>query len=247
LRKRLPGETPHGSAWKEVESITNSLEETIAVNEYFAARPEMMLGEMRLSGRMYGRSEPTLEANGEDLKQQLQEVIARLPEKVFRAQQRDSSESIAELTYPAPEEIKPNAFCIVQGNICIREGDNVRVADGLNSQTRQRIRGLIQVRDAVRQCLRSQLEGHSDEDVTAARQALNLAYDSFVAGMGQSLPVKIGGHFAKTRIFRCCFHWGITMRKRKKHPRRRFSGSAPSSGQSHRRPWKTRSKPCCSR
>jgi len=29
--------------------------------------PEMMLGEMRLAGRMYQRGEPTLEGNGRDL------------------------------------------------------------------------------------------------------------------------------------------------------------------------------------
>lgn len=184
LRKRLPGEMPHGPSWKEIESINNSLEESIAINEYFAARPEMMLGEMQLSGTMYGRSEPTLEGNGDDLAEQLQRAIARLPEKVFRSQQIEAAGPSVELTYPAPEEIKPHAFCIVQGNICIREGDAVRVLTDLNSQIRQRIRGLIQVRDAVRRCLRSQLEGHDDDEVLAARQALNLSYDSFVARQG---------------------------------------------------------------
>ena len=64
LRKRLPGEVPAGPAWKEIGALTNSLGEEIAVNEYFAAHPEMMLGEMRLEGRMYARTEPTLVGNG---------------------------------------------------------------------------------------------------------------------------------------------------------------------------------------
>jgi len=37
--KRLPGEPPAGPAWKEVTAITNSLGESIAVNEYFAGHP----------------------------------------------------------------------------------------------------------------------------------------------------------------------------------------------------------------
>ena len=78
LRKRLPGEPPAGPAWKEVTAITNSVGESIAVNEYFAAHPEMMLGEMRLEGRMYGRGEPTLVGNGRDLAEQLAEAIALL-------------------------------------------------------------------------------------------------------------------------------------------------------------------------
>ena len=63
-RKRLPGELPSGPAWKGVTEIINSQDETIAVNEYFATHPEMMLGEMRLEGRMYARGEPTLVGNG---------------------------------------------------------------------------------------------------------------------------------------------------------------------------------------
>ena len=64
LRKRLPGELPSGPAWKSLSEITNSENETLSVNEYFAVQPEMMLGEMRLEGRMYGRGEPTLVGNG---------------------------------------------------------------------------------------------------------------------------------------------------------------------------------------
>ena len=60
----------------------------------------------------------------------------------------------------------------------------MRVLSDLNSQTRKRIRGLIQVRDAVRRCLRSQLQGHDETEVLAARTELNSVYDSFVARNG---------------------------------------------------------------
>ncbi|HEY3856448.1 MAG TPA: hypothetical protein VGO67_18850 [Verrucomicrobiae bacterium] len=195
LRKRLPGEIPQSPAWKAISEITNSLEEVISVNEYFATHPEMMLGEMRLAGRMYQRGEPTLEANGRDLTEQLKEAVARLPVNVFHARQFQMATTAQEQSYPAPEEVKPNAYCIVQGNVCVREGDSVRVLTDLNSQTRKRIRGLIQVRDAVRRCLRSQLEGHEEAEVLAARTELNLAYDSFVARCG---PIS---QWANTRAF----------------------------------------------
>jgi hypothetical protein len=78
LRKRLPGELPGGPAWKETAEITNSVGENISVNEYFAAHPEMMLGEMRLEGRMYGHGEPTLVGNNRPLADQLDEAITRL-------------------------------------------------------------------------------------------------------------------------------------------------------------------------
>src|SRR5580658_5151870 len=53
LRKRLPGELPSSPPWRDNEQITNSVGDSITVNEYFAAHPELMLGEMRLEGRMY--------------------------------------------------------------------------------------------------------------------------------------------------------------------------------------------------
>ena len=84
LRKRQLGERPAGAPWKNLTSITNSQEETIPINEYFAARPEMMLGEMLLTGRMYARSEPTLASNGRDLAGQLAEAVVRLPGNVLQ-------------------------------------------------------------------------------------------------------------------------------------------------------------------
>jgi hypothetical protein len=153
LRKRLPGELPSGPAWKEVTEITNSQGETLAVNEYFAAHPEMMLGEMRLEGRMYGRGEPTLVGNDRPLADQLAEVIARFPQAVFRAATRRATPSTLGQSFPAPEHIKPNAFALVNDQIALRDGDQLRVVTDLSSQAAKRIRGLMRVREAVRRCL----------------------------------------------------------------------------------------------
>ena len=74
----------------------------------------------------------------------------------------------------------------VKATVCESSSD-------LNSQTRKRIRGLIQVRDAVRRCLRSQLQGHDETEVLAARTELNSVYDSFVARNG---PISLRGESA---------------------------------------------------
>jgi N12 class adenine-specific DNA methylase len=180
LRKRLPGELQQGPAWKNLVEITNSTGEAITVNEYFAERPQLMLGEMRLQGRMYGRSEATLIGNGRDLGEQLKEAVGRLPEGVFRSQRVRVAAPAIEQTFPAPEDVKPNAYALVNGAIAIRDGDVMRVLADLNQNTAAKIRGLIRIRDTVRLCLRSQLEGHDDEAVVSAREQLNQAYDRFV-------------------------------------------------------------------
>src|SRR4030095_13063946 len=71
LRKQRTGEIPTGPSWKETAEHKNDLGEAFTINEYFVARPEMMLGRMRFTGRMYRDNEPTLEPDGRSLSEAL--------------------------------------------------------------------------------------------------------------------------------------------------------------------------------
>ncbi|MCI0748779.1 MAG: DEAD/DEAH box helicase family protein [Verrucomicrobia subdivision 3 bacterium] len=184
LRKLRTGETSTGPSWKEAADFRNDLGETFTINEYFAVRPEMMLGRMCMSGRMYRDNEPTLEPDKRDLGEALAQAIEKLPENIYQSQSHQVAEPTLEQTIPAPDYVKPNAYCLHDGMVCIREDDVLRPLNDLPSETRSRIRGLIQVRDAVRSCLRSQLDGSAEERVADARFQLNLAYDRFVSRLG---------------------------------------------------------------
>jgi N12 class adenine-specific DNA methylase/adenine-specific DNA methylase len=184
LRKRPVGELPQGPAWKEIESITNSIGEKISVNEYFAANPRMMLGEMRLAGRMYARHEPTLVGNGGDLAIQLANALATLPKSIYEPLQERVAAPGLEQVFPAPEDIKPNAYTLINDQIGIRVDDQIRLVSGLPSSRVQRIRGMIRVRDAVRRCLRAQIETTDEDDFAVSRQQLNQTYDHFVSRFG---------------------------------------------------------------
>ena len=78
---------------------------------------EMMLGEMRLEGKMYGRGEPTLVSNRRDLAEQLAEAIALLPRDVFKPEVRRVVPPTLAQSFPAPEHIKPNAYTLVNDQI----------------------------------------------------------------------------------------------------------------------------------
>ncbi len=184
LRKLHLGETPKGSAWCEVRDFTNHNFIKIPINEYFVERPHMMLGHLQLTGRMYRDNEPTLEGDGRVLGDALATAIPALPAGIYRAQRVALAEPTTEQTIPAPDYVKPNAYCTHDGMVCIREENVLRPLNDLPSETRSRIRGLIQVRDAVRSCLRSQIDGSPEEQVCEARQQLNHAYDRFVARFG---------------------------------------------------------------
>ncbi len=184
LRRLRPGEPPIGPAGKATASHTNDLGEEFSLNEYFVARPEMMLGRMRLSGRMYRDNEPTLEPDGRDLGEALAETVQRLPPKCYVPDVRQVIEPPLNRTIPAPDYVKPDAYCLHDGVVCVRESLHLRPLTDLPTETRSRIRGMIQVRDAVRSCLRSQLDNSTEEQVVEVRFQLNLAYDRFVSRFG---------------------------------------------------------------
>jgi N12 class adenine-specific DNA methylase len=184
LRKLRPGEAPTGAIWKETANFTNDIGEAFTLNEYFAARPEMMLGQMRFGGGMYGGNEPTLEPDGRNLRDALAQAVERLPQDIYQTQAHQVAEPTLDQTIPAPDFVKPNAYCLHDGMVCIREEDALRPLTDLPSETRSRIRHLIPVRDAVRACLRSQMDGSDEAQVIEARQELNHAYGMFVGRFG---------------------------------------------------------------
>jgi len=191
LRKLRVGESPHGPAWQASVNFTNNRREEFSINEYFAAHPEMMLGQMRLVRGMYRDGEPVLLPDDRDLGEALAQGILRLPQNIYEAQTESLAEKAFDPAIPAPDYIKPNAYCIhADGRLCLQENGVLLPLDGLPVETRSRIRRLIEVRDAVRDCLRSQLDGSGVERVIETRGQLNFAYDRFVGRFGFiSVPV----------------------------------------------------------
>ncbi|MDE3100487.1 MAG: hypothetical protein KGJ88_13545, partial [Verrucomicrobiota bacterium] len=184
LKKLRLRETAKGEKWEKVVPHTSTNGEVIPINEYFFNNQHMMLGEMQLKGRMYSRNEPTLVSNGRDIKEALAEAVKKLPARIYEPLARSPDVNAAEQVIPAPGHVKPNAYALHDDEIAIREGDKLVPLPHLPVQTRLRIRGLIKVRDAVRQCLRTQLEDAAEDDIQLARQQLNQTYDRFVARFG---------------------------------------------------------------
>ncbi|MGO9536790.1 MAG: methyltransferase domain-containing protein, partial [Limisphaerales bacterium] len=185
LRKLRAGESPCGATWKTSVDFTNEQKEKIPLNEYFVAHPGMMLGKMRLARGMYRDGEPVLVPDGRNFEEALAQAVERLPQNIYQLENQRVVARVSDVNIPAPDYIKPNAFCVHEdGRVCIREDDKLRPLDNMPVETRSRIRRLIEVRDAVRVCLRSQLDGSSEEQVVEARDRLNLAYDRFLSRFG---------------------------------------------------------------
>lgn len=185
LRKRLPGEKPNGIAWIKSEPFNVGGPEPIALNEYYHSRVEMMLGRMQVAERgMYGRNEPELASDGRNLGQALAAAMGTLPANVY--QPVSAAEIAAQRqTVSVPAGVKPNAYTVTElGGIARREGDELVLLENLPVPTIRRLRGLIRVREAVRDCLQTQVENRSEGEVEAARFRLNQDYDYFVGQFG---------------------------------------------------------------
>ena len=190
IRKLHRGESATGPAWREVREYTDHNFEKIPINEYFVARPRLMLGHLQLTGRMYRGVEPTLVPDGSVLADALAGAVPELPSGIYHARQVKLAEP--KQTIPAPDYVKPNAYCIHgDGRIYLNDDGVLQPLDDLPAETRSRIRRLIDVRDAVRVCLRSQLDGSTEEQVADARFHLNLVYDRFVNRHG---PISTPGN-----------------------------------------------------
>ena len=185
LRKLRAGESPRGPAWKTAADFTNDRREQFSINEYFATHPEMMLGKMRLARGMYRDGEPVLVPDDRDLGEALAQAVARLPQNIYEVQTQSVAKKAFDPAIPAPDYIKPNAYCVHEdGRLCLNEEGVLHPLDDMPVETRSRIRRLIEVRDAVRDCMRSQLDGSGEGQVVEAREQLNFAYDRFVSRFG---------------------------------------------------------------
>lgn len=182
LQRRPDGAAPAGEAWLETVEVETP-DGPARINEYFARNPQMMLGDLRLTGTMYRAHEPTLVARpGEELGEAITAATLHLPAGVFgRVAVSYASEPVR--IAPAAEldpAIRDGAFVLVDGELRVREGARF-VEHGLRSaKDVKRVVALVGLRDAVRRVLESQDRERPEAEQEAARAELNRLYDRFV-------------------------------------------------------------------
>ena len=183
LQKRPSPQREQEETWADLGQIESS-DGPLQINEYFIRHPEMMLGRMANDTGRYGT--PTAFLEGDFEPQALAGAISRLPTGVYSEAQR-------QLFSPSPEksedieavgEVKDGGLTERNGEIFVRRG-NALEALAFPPSTTARIRGMLRVRDAVREVFRSQLADKVDDAaIVKARTNLNWTYDSFVARFG---------------------------------------------------------------
>ena len=179
LQKRPP-EAPPGESWIELKSIETA-DGPVEINEYFARHPEMMLGRMGMESGQYGAAPALI---GNLAPGVLENAVSLLPSAVYKNREPQSPVlSVSSEQVPAAGAVKEGGLAERDGHIVVRHG-NVFEPLTVPASVRARIRGMLQVRDAVREVFRTQLSDSSDEAIVEARRHLNRTYDFFTSRFG---------------------------------------------------------------
>jgi N12 class adenine-specific DNA methylase len=193
LRKRLPGDVAGDRSWTEVAPVALPGKEgdiTVNVNSYFLANPQMVLGRQDANDRLYPGRYSVKSVPGSDIKTDLAAAIKNLPADIMRpwndvnTEQHqhdfDTTEKKEGTYYVGPD----GSLHQVTNGVGQKVGQRGKgVENGRTAADMERIKGLIPVRDALRQVYAYDLKGDTG-NATRARAVLNKAYDDFVAKHG---------------------------------------------------------------
>ena len=178
-RETSPEKQP---SWVQIGTLENG----IAVNNYFVENPHMVLGQMVYWNNMYGNEKETacIPVDGAILEQQLKQAMTHisLPDKaLFQTVEIEELENIEEVeTLPADEIVRNFSYTIVEGkeDIFFRE-NHLMYAVPLKDTEKERVKGLLEIRDSTRKLIDLQLNGENEQEIQSEQQHLNHIYDIF--------------------------------------------------------------------
>jgi len=163
----------------------STTEDGVPVNQYFADNPDMVLGTMVFGKSMYGNESETACLPHEDagLAELLREALENIHAEINDYEMDDISEDADTSSIPADPSVRNFSYCLVDSEIYFRENSRMnRVETSVTAQGC--IRGMIELRDCVRELIEYQTEDYSDETIRMQQRKLNRLYDAFTAKYG---------------------------------------------------------------
>lgn len=159
-------------------------ENGVTMNRYFVEHPEMILGKMELESTRFGKMEPTCKANLDiPLEEQLQTAISHLSASIQELE-NEAPEEDGTVTIPADPNVRNFSYTIQDGEIYFRENSTMELCT-FSAKAKERLKGLISIRDSLRCLLDYQTEDYPEEQIIAQRYELNARYDDFVKQFGR--------------------------------------------------------------
>ena len=154
----------------------------IQMNKYFVDNPDMILGQMEMETTRFGLDSVCKPYDGIELKTLLDEAIAKINGEITDYEIGDIEER-EETTLPADPNVKNFSYTIVDGKVYFRE-NSIMAEQDLPITTISRIKGMIELRDCVRDLIELQTEEYPEENIKVAQAKLNRIYDNFTKKYG---------------------------------------------------------------
>ena len=161
-------------------------EDGFAINQYFVDHPEMVLGNLELESTQYGHDLTVVPIEGAVLADQLAEAVQHIEGQYTEVEVETPDIADAENEkhiLPADPEVKNFSYTVVDGEVFYRE-NSVMTQVELSDTAKGRVTGMVELRQIVNDLIQQQLEDYPDEDIKAAQERLNAAYDAFTAKYG---------------------------------------------------------------
>lgn len=197
---RLPNNTFKGNAGTEVVSDIlilqkrdrlidiepgwvhlNTDENGFKMNSYFVDHPEMILGEMKMVSGRFGPELTCEPYENADLENLLNEAISNIHGEITAYELEDDLEE--DNSIPADPSVRNFSYTVVDDVIYFRENSRMQPVEA-SATAENRIKGLINIRDSVRNIIEYQTEDYPDEYIEREQANLNKLYDSFTKKYG---------------------------------------------------------------
>lgn len=151
-------------------------EDGLVMNQYFIEHPKMILGKMVMESGRFGMEATCAPYENRDLRELLHEAVQSLHAEIPAA---EIDTPVADETLlPADPSVRNFSYCLVDNAVYFRE-NSVMHPVSVSAAAESRIRGLIELRNCVRQLIDYQTDDFPDHFITAAQQKLNTLYDAF--------------------------------------------------------------------
>ena len=189
LRRRAPGEVSRSAPWAALATAVSDDGE-VELNEWFVARPELILGELRATGGQYREDDLTVVAHDEPLGPALHAALGSVVERGRDAGLGWAPASVT-VAPPAPElhgvegPHKEGAILATpEGGFAQVQGGVVRRFEVKPKSDRTELKALVALRDALAEVLEAQAHSFDDTAFGAAQARLNRAYDAYAERFG---------------------------------------------------------------
>ena len=164
--------------WVHLDTDENG----IRMNSYFVQHPEMILGEMKMVSGRFGPEATCEPFENADLSELLNEAVSNIHGEISEYEVADELEE-EDNSIPADPMVRNFSYTVLDDKIYFRENSRMSPVE-VSATAENRIKGMIGIRDCVRNLIELQTEDYPDSEIKQAQDKLNTLYDSFTKKYG---------------------------------------------------------------